>query len=169
MVNKQKIRNQKPETHTPMRSVPFSISSDFDALTDFQRGIKLDKMRYVMGVVRYDRDVLTLEYQTVNSFTGARDSDVHEVHLPLDELEAVEFTRRMVGTSMVLRTKSQRALQDVPGSLQGAVTLRFERKHRDQAHDLATFVALRISERKLDLLDEEMDRLNRSDDEGSDE
>ena len=49
--------------------------------------------------------------------------------------------------------------EEIPGAKRGEVKLRFARKHRDEAHTLASTLQLRLSERKLELMDDEMRRL----------
>lgn len=147
-----------------MSSVPFSINSDFESFTELQQGLEMSDMVYVKGIVRFEQDVLTLEYSTVNSFTGRKSSEIEEVHLPLEELVSVDFKKRMVGTSLKVRTRTLKALEPVPGNRGGEVTLRFTRRYRNEAQELSTLIALRISERKLERLDEEMRDLNDDDD-----
>ena len=132
-----------------MHTIPFSIDA-YEGLAD------------VEGLARFEADVLTLEFQTKDAFFGMVKSGVKEVHLSLTDLVSAEFSKNMFRAILKLRARSMMLLEEVPGSNRGEVKLRFARKYRDEAHTLASQLQLRMSERKLELMDDEMRKLKGS-------
>ena len=74
-----------------MHSVPFSISDAYEGLAD------------VDGLVRFDADVLTLEFQTKDAFFGLIKSNVQNVQLSLTDLASVHFAKKMLRATLTLR------------------------------------------------------------------
>lgn len=118
-----------------------------------------DHFHEVEGLLRFEGDALTFEYRVrdVTAFTPS--SDWKTVILPLDELLAATLKSGFFGAKLTLGLRSMAALADMPGQRPGALVLSFARKHRRQAADLAATLALRLSERKLERLDEEWNEL----------
>ena len=131
-------------------TVPFSISDAYDGLVD------------VDGLARFEADVLTLEFQTKDAFFGLVKSDVQNVQLALTDLVSVHFAKKMLGATLTLRVHSLALVEKIPGVSRGEIRLRFARKHRDEAQTLAAQLQLRLSERKLEQMDDEMRRLEGS-------
>ena len=131
-------------THT----VPFSISDAYEGLTD------------VDGLARFEADALTLEFQTKDAFFGMNMSDVQQVRIALTDLASVHFVKRMLWATLTLRVHRMALVEKVPGARRGEIKLRFARKHRDEAHTLASQLQLRLSEHKLERMDEEMRKLD---------
>lgn len=133
-----------------MHTIPFSISDAYEGLAD------------VEGLARFEADVLTLEFEAKDAFFGVLKSGVKEVRLALNDLVSVDFSKKMFRATLTLRVRSMKLLEEVPGSKRAELKLRFSRKHRDDAHTLASQLQLRLSERKLELMDDEMRRLEGS-------
>ena len=57
-------------------------------------------------------------------------------------------------------SKGLALVEKMPGVRQGEIKLRFARKHRDEAHALASQLQLRLSEHRLERMDDEMRRLD---------
>ena len=130
-----------------MHTIPFSISDAYEGLAD------------VEGLVQFEADVLTLEFEAKDAFFGVVKSGVKEVRLALTDLVSVDFSKNMFRATLKLRVRSMKLFEEIPGAKRGEVRLRFSRKHRDEAHSLASALQLRLSERKLELMDDEMRRL----------
>ena len=131
-----------------MHSVPFSISDAYEGLAD------------VDGLARFDADVLTLEFQTKDAFFGLIKSNVQHVQLSLTDLASVHFAKKMLRATLTLRVHSLALVEKIPGVSRGEIKLRFARKHRDEAHALASQLQLRLSEHKLERMDDEMRKLD---------
>ena len=131
-----------------MHTVPFSISDAYEGLAD------------VDGLARFDGQALTLEFQTKDAFFGMIKSDVQNVQISLTDLASVHFAKKMFGATLTLRVHSMALVEKIPGARRGEIKLRFARKHRDEAHTLVSQVQLRLSEHKLERMDEEMRKLD---------
>ena len=131
-------------------TVPFSIADAHDGLVD------------VDGLARFEADILTLEFQTKDAFFGLIKSDVQNVQLSMTDLASVRFAKKMLGATLTLRVHSLALVEKIPGVNRGEIKLRFARKHRDEAQTLAAQLQLRLSERKLEQMDDEMRRLDGS-------
>ncbi len=130
-----------------MHTVPFSISDAYEGLAD------------VGGLARFEADVLTLEFQTKDAFFGIIKSDVQNVQLTLSDLASVHFTKNIFRATLKLRVQSMALIEKIPGAKRGEIKLRFARKYRDEAHTLASRLQLRLSEHRLEGMDEEMRKL----------
>ncbi|MFQ5571620.1 MAG: hypothetical protein ACE5G0_18220 [Rhodothermales bacterium] len=135
-----------------MQTVPFSISDAYEGLAD------------VEGLARFEDDVLHLEFQTTDAFFGVLKSGINTVRLTLANLESARFSKSMFRATLTLRVRSMSLIDAIPGARRGEIKLRFARKYRDDAHTFATQLQLRMSERRLDRLDEEMRKLEAPDD-----
>lgn len=133
-----------------MHTVPFSISDAYEGLAD------------VEGLARFEADVLSLEFEAKDAFFGVIKSGVKEIHLSLADLVSVDFSKNMFRATVKLRVRSMMLVETIPGAKRGELKLRFARKHRDEAHTLASQLQLRLSERKLELMDDEMRKLEDS-------
>ena len=60
------------------------------------------------------------------------------------------------------RLAFRKLLEIIPGAKRAELKLRFSRKYRDEAHTLASQLQLQLSERKLELMDDEMRKLEDS-------
>ena len=130
-----------------MHTIPFSISDAYEGLAD------------VDGLARFEADVLTLEFETKDAFFGVIKSGVKAVEIPLADLVSVTFKKNMIRATLKLRVRSMTLIEDLPGTNGGEFRLRFARKYRAEAQALSTSLNLRLSERKLALMDEEIRKL----------
>ncbi len=130
-----------------MYTLPFSISDAYEGLAD------------VDGLARFENDLLTLEFETKDAFFGIVKSGVQTIEIALSDLASVTFKKSMIRATLKLQVRSMALLEDLPGTKGGEVKLRFARKYRDEAQSLSSSLQLRLSERKLALMDEEMRRL----------
>ena len=129
-----------------MHTVPFSLDA-YEGLAE------------VEGLARFEADVLTLEFQAKDAFFGMVKSGVKELRLALPDLVTAEYSKNMFRGTLKLRVRSMALIEDIPGASRGEVKLRFARKYRDEAHALASRLQLRMSERKLALMDDEIRKL----------
>ena len=91
---------------------------------------------------------------------GLVKSEVQEVRLALADLVAAEFKRRLFGATLEVQARSLAAIETIPGARLARFKLRFGRAHRDAAHALASHLQLRLSEHRLDAMDDELRRLS---------
>ena len=107
------------------------------------------------GLARLDAGVLSLEFQLTDSEEKLK-KEIHHVTIRLADLDGVRFSRHIFGAKLVFRVNRLGLLDEIPGTRQGECRLRFKRKYRDEAQALASQLQLKMSERKLKQIDEEM-------------
>ena len=106
----------------------------------------------------YD-DELVLKVETKDAFVGAYKRSA-EVHLPLEEISSVEFTAGWFKTQITIQTHSVQAVSEFPGSRLGKIGLRFRRKYREEAANLAEMIEDSVRDLRTALeYDEDLDRL----------
>ena len=131
---------------TALPSVPFWAYYDEDENT-------------LHGLIRLEADVLSLEYQVMND-EDILQEEIHHTTIRLADLDAVRFSQNVFWAKLTLRVRSLGLIKAIPGARQGEVKLRFRRKHRDEAQALASQLQLRMSERRIKQIDEEMRKLD---------
>lgn len=129
-------------------SVPFTRQSSTEAY---------DGMITVHGVVRTEPEGLVLEFRSNESYFGAkpaREGEIRTAVVPWSDVQAIEFRRRFLrGGALVLRTRSLRALDGVPGARGSEVSLSVARADQLAARELAANVELALAEHRLRALD----------------
>ena len=128
-----------------MLSVPFKAPDSFEGFAQ------------TAGLARLEGDVLTLEFETKDAVFGALKTNVKEIRIPLERLAAVDFTANIFKTHLTLRAHRMETLADLPGSQQGQGLLRFARKDRELARELANALDLRLAELRLARLERDGD------------
>lgn len=99
-----------------MLSVPFATG---DVHGGFSEG---------RGAIRVDDDEVVIEVQ-VKVF-GMFDRSAQTFRFELTDLEEVHHRRTLFGDRLTIRTRPMGLIGDVPGSTEGALLLKFKRRHR---------------------------------------
>ena len=99
-----------------MMSVPYSIS-------DNHRGFS--EMR---GVIGLEGDDVVIEMQV--KVLGMFKRPTQSFRFDMTDLEEIRHTRRVWGDTVVLRTRPMDLVADIPGSSDGALTLKVKRADR---------------------------------------
>lgn len=105
------------------------------------------------GLMRVDENTLTLEFEIKDSLVGLLKSGVKEVRVPISEIDSVTLNKGLFKTSFIIRTQRLSSLGDLPKQERGQLRLHLSREDRETAEWLISFLMLRISEKKLNLLD----------------
>jgi hypothetical protein len=107
------------------------------------------------GQARLEADSVLFEYQNVDAFFHVIKSKVHDMRIPIGEIEHVEFTTAWMGLDNALRlkTRSMKTVEDFPHSQQGWITLAIERADRERAAEFASRLRLHVSELALKRLE----------------
>ncbi|MCZ6917810.1 MAG: hypothetical protein O7I93_13620 [Gemmatimonadetes bacterium] len=114
------------------------------------------------GLVQLYDDELVLQLETKDAFFG-RFKRSFEVRLPLDEISSVEFKAGWFRTQITVQAHSVQAVTDVPGSRLGSIRLRFRRKYREEAAQLAEMIEDSVHDLRIGLeYDDELGRLTDS-------
>ena len=125
----------------PVLSIPVKLHTPNAVFTETEGLLKLDEGR------------LVLEYETKDAFFGAYRSGVDELEMLPDDVASVTFKKGLFKASIVIRARSLKKVQEVPGSKLGEVTLHVKRKHRADAGQLATFLQARLLELEVSGVD----------------
>jgi hypothetical protein len=110
------------------------------------------------GLMRLEGNALVLEFQLQDSILNVLRSDVREVRIPLEEIEAITFKRGWLRAKFTIKTYKVRTLKEVPGSDKGEVTLHIRHKDRQKAARLASDLELKLLEHQIDRLESQSDR-----------
>lgn len=127
--------------------IPEFISLPF-LILDVYEGFAVAK-----GLMRVDENTLTLEFEIEDSFIGLFKSGVKEVRIPIDEIDSVTLKRGWFATALIIRTQRLSSLGKLPKQDRGQIRLNLSGEDRKTAESVVSFVMLRISEKKLNLLD----------------
>ncbi|GAB4422823.1 MAG: hypothetical protein OHK0039_39120 [Bacteroidia bacterium] len=125
--------------------LPFTIENLYNGLAQ------------VDGILLTSRDSITLEFQVKDSFIGRIKSGPKALHLPLKEIESVRFRKGWFDASFYIRVFRMAAIKDMPSSQSGEIRLKVKRGDRETALRVESQIALRLSELRIDALDEDQD------------
>ena len=130
-------------------SVPFASSTWTPAY---------DGQITVRGVLATARDCLVLEYASTENYWGVKptvESGIRTIFIPLSEVQSITYRKRLLGWggSLVLRTRTLRALDGVPAARGNEVSFSIPRPDRLDARDLAATVEMALADRRLAALE----------------
>jgi hypothetical protein len=119
---------------------------------------KYDGAITVHGVLRTEPGGLALEWRSEENYYGVkpkRESAIRTVTIPWKDLQSIEYRRKFIFWGvLVLRTRSLRALDGVPGARGSEVALTIAVGDRTDARGLAAEVGLEMVGRRWDELGE---------------
>ena len=75
---------------------------------------------------------------------------VREVHLPIDQISGVSLNTRWLKTQLTIQVRDLQLVSDFPGAKLGQIRLRFRRRFREPAAQLAVLIEDRLEELRLD-------------------
>ena len=110
-----------------MDTVPFKVHDPNATVTETE------------GVMTLYEDRLTLQLETRDVIIG-KFKQTNEINVPLEEISSAEFRRRWYGTSLTLQVRDIELFSKFPGSRLGRVRLKFRRRDRDAAEELAGMI-----------------------------
>ena len=99
-----------------MLSVPFATG---DVHGGFSEG---------RGAIRVDDDEVVIEVQV--KVMGMFDQQPKSFRFELTDLEEVEHRRTLFGDRLTIRTRPMNLISSIPGATEGALLLKFKRRHR---------------------------------------
>lgn len=123
--------------------LPFTIK-------DLEYGLK-----EAVGLLRFDKDHLVLELQQQDSFVGALKSDVQNFKISFSEIQEITLDKGMFSTIVVIEGSHMASLSKVPGSKQGNVELKIDRKNKKEADRVISALNLALSEYRLSQMDQD--------------
>jgi hypothetical protein len=105
------------------------------------------------GLMRVNENTLTLEFEIKDNFLGLFKSGVKEVRISIDEIDSVTLKKGWFKIAFIIRTQKLSSLGKLPKQDHGQIRLNLLREDRKTAESVVSFLMLRISEKKLKLLD----------------
>ena len=128
---------------TGTQQIPFSNDDVYSGLA------KLD------GILTVSKDHLALEFQTQDAVFGVMKSKPRVLKIPLLELSAFKYKRNLFTSRIIFRVTKLNLIRDFPKSEQGEVKLKIKRKYKEEARRIESFVNYRVSELRLEEMDED--------------
>ncbi len=107
------------------------------------------------GILRVEKGKINIEYQKKDAVIEVVKSGVKEVSIDLNDIDLIEYKKKLFGARLILHAKRATVFEDFPGNELLTRTLKVKRKNREIAANLASNVNLFLSEKKLRELDEE--------------
>jgi hypothetical protein len=98
------------------------------------------------GMVRIEGGRLVLEFETKDAFLGVYHSGVQEVEILPDDVADVTYKQGLFVAQLAIRARSMKTMDSVPGNKHGEIRLRFKRRDRPAAQELASFLQHRLEE-----------------------
>jgi len=123
--------------------LPFSVDNLYSGLAR------------VEGLLSASKNDLTIEFQTQDNVLRVFKGRTGSLTLSYGDLYRVELKANWFRRKLIIRPNSLQSLGNMPGIEEGAISLSIKRKNLHEAKELASYVAMRISEIRLEQMDEE--------------
>lgn len=105
------------------------------------------------GLMRVYENTLILEFEIRDSLVGLLKSGVKEIGILISEIDSVILNKDWFKISFIIRTQKLSSLGDLPKQERGQIKLHLSLEDEEIAEWFASFLMLKISEKKLNLLD----------------
>ncbi|MEX0723290.1 MAG: hypothetical protein WD357_08815 [Gracilimonas sp.] len=125
-----------------MRSLPFAIEN-----------LNGGFMK-VEGILRVVGEHLVFEFQKKDAVVEAYQSELKTEKIPLSELDMLEFKKGWFSGKLILHGKTARSFGELPGKDLTERVLKVKRKHKNVAASISSNLNLKLSEQKLNELDD---------------
>ncbi len=129
-----------------MNTIPFQFTEIYAGLAESE------------GLLSLSPEALVLEFQIKDAIVGALKSKVKRIELRFADIDEVQLHTNVLGTSLTVVVDSLQLVEDVPNVKQGRFKVKVPRSHRKEAAALAREASIRVSELRLDRLDNTLDR-----------
>ncbi len=108
----------------------------------------------VEGILRVEGEILVFEFQKKDAVVEAYQSELKTATIALSGLELLEFKKGWFNAKLVLHGKNARTFEDLPGKDLTERVLKVKRKHMGLAANISSNLNLKLSERKLNELED---------------
>ena len=125
-----------------MRSLPFSIEN-----------LNGGFMK-VEGILRVEGEKLVFEFQKKDAVVEAYQSELRTVTISIFELDMLEYKKGWFSGKLILHGKRANSFGDLPGKDLNERVLKVKRKHRNLAANISSNLNLKLSEQKLNELED---------------
>ena len=127
-----------------IRSIPFFIDNVYNGFAK------------VEGLLTAHSDRLELEFMTKDTFVGALKSKAKSETLYLSDIISVVYKKNWFVSRMHIKVMKLSLLDNFPKSDQNELILKINRKNKDVAKSVESYINLRISEIRLDNMEDEL-------------
>ncbi len=125
-----------------MDTVPFKVHDPSASVTETE------------GVMTLYEDRLTIQLETRDVVVGVYKKS-SQFNIPLEDISSAEFRRRWYGTTLTIQVRDIELVSEFPGGRLGRVRLKFRRRHRDAAEELAQMIEDSLYDLRLAWEDEQ--------------
>ncbi|HET8864826.1 MAG TPA: hypothetical protein VFM80_03945 [Gracilimonas sp.] len=125
-----------------MRTLPFSIEN-----------LNGGFMK-VEGILRVEGEYLVFEFQKKDAVVEAYQSELRTEKIPLSELDMLEFKKGWFSGKLILHGKNARSFGELPGKDLTERILKVKNKHKNVASSISSNLNLKLSEQKLNELED---------------
>lgn len=108
----------------------------------------------VNGLLSLDSDQVRIEFQTQDNLVGIFKGNTGTRHVSLRDIYKFELKSNWFTRSITLRPTTLGALDGIPGVDDGQLKLKFKKRDLEIARDLVSHANLRLSEIRLEDLDD---------------
>ena len=119
-----------------MESIPFH----FDAVHG--------GFSHCAGLLHFGDDVLRFEYRTNIGGLGLK-TGTREAEISIGEIQSIEFKRGWFAAKAMVRPRSLKTLDRIPGARDETLVIPFKRKDRSRAEYLISELNLQLSQARL--------------------
>ncbi len=109
----------------------------------------------VKGLLSVYEESILLEFERKDEVIGTSKAGFKEARIPYSNLEEMEWKKGFFRSKIILIGKTMKSMSEVPGAEQGRLVMNVKRKDRNDAERVASRVRMRISEERLNSLDNE--------------
>lgn len=105
------------------------------------------------GIIKFEKGVLEIEYQTIDEIIRVFKSDPKKVTLHLADIEAVEIKKGWFSYKLQLDVKTLKSLNGFPAANSNRLTTKISKSEVEKLKNLKSNLTLALSEYKLDELE----------------
>lgn len=106
------------------------------------------------GILRVEGENLVFEFQKKDAVVEAYQSELRTETIPLSELDMLEYKKGWFSGKLILHGKRASSFGDLPGKELTERVLKVKRKHRNVAASISSNLNLKLSEQKLNELED---------------
>ncbi len=92
------------------------------------------------GLLQIEAGYVILEYQLWDEEEEKLSPTVEEGAIACDDIGSIEYKRRVIGPLVTFQTRTMKALDGIPSSRVGQLTLRFKRRDREHVERMVAFL-----------------------------
>lgn len=107
----------------------------------------------LQGIMNVDEHKMSLEFQSKDNLLRVIKFKERRLEMPYSQIQRVSLKQTWFSTRFLIQVNSLQLLEQFPGAKNGTITLTVEKKNRQLAKEIESYVNLRLSEIRLASLD----------------